>query len=152
MYPGIGVDLLHLPRLASLVSRRSTYLDRFARRILTPNEFTTFRTLAQASSTANTNATSSLIRWLGVRWAAKEAAFKAGGPRYWKQVEVKYLDSGKPYLAVGGREGGLSISHDGEYVVAMAMIPPALPDPMSPQMMRQNVALSGGGLAEAREC
>lgn len=33
------------------------------------------------------------------------------------------MDSGKPYLAVEGRQGGLSISHDGEYVVAMAMIP-----------------------------
>lgn len=74
-----------------------------------------------------------MIRFLGVRWAAKEAAFKAGGPRLWKQVEVRYEESGKPYLKVwdgevegegDGREGGLSISHDGEYVVAMAMIPP----------------------------
>ena len=117
-----------------------------------------------------------MVKWLGVRWAAKEAAFKAFGTRrgglVWGDVEVGYYDSGwslffsffregrgggglicvcvcvclgQPFLwlfrggkegeeeggAVGGegrgrgrerRRGGLSISHDGEYLVAMAMI------------------------------
>jgi len=37
------------------------------------------------------------VRWLGVRWAAKEAAFKAGGVGrrlQWKEVEVRYMPSG----------------------------------------------------------
>ncbi|TGZ85038.1 hypothetical protein EX30DRAFT_337460 [Ascodesmis nigricans] len=70
MFPGIGVDLLHLPRLATLVSRHRTYLDRFARRILTPSELTAFRSLAQSSALSTSSSTSvgsSLIRWLGVR-------------------------------------------------------------------------------------
>lgn len=68
-------------------------------------------------------------------WAAKEAAFKAANPSrrlMWKEVEIGYREGGQPFLrlfAPGGMaegegvgEGGLSISHDGEYVVAMAVI------------------------------
>ncbi|KAF8542905.1 4'-phosphopantetheinyl transferase superfamily [Trichophaea hybrida] len=129
MFPniGIGVDLLHLPRLRSLLlARRSTYLHRFARRILTTSELATFQTKHEAAE--------DVVRWLGVRWAAKEAAFKAGGGGAvgrrlgWKEVEVRYFSSGQPYLQLErdgeGVKGGLSISHDGEYVVAMAMLPP----------------------------
>ncbi|KAI5801241.1 4'-phosphopantetheinyl transferase [Geopyxis carbonaria] len=131
MFPSIGVDLLHLPRLTSLLfSRRTPYLRRFAARILTPRELSQF----DQRHTNTSQPSAEVVRWLGVRWAAKEAAFKAGGPDrrlLWKQVEVDYLSSGKPYLRllsqVGRAEkderGELSISHDGDYVVAMAMIP-----------------------------
>ncbi|KAH8146134.1 uncharacterized protein LAJ45_09824 [Morchella importuna] len=134
MIPGIGVDLLHLPRLSTLLSRRNGhYLNRFARRILTRNELATFqRKLGEADgATREWGREGGLVRWLGVRWAAKEAAFKAtGGVRGalgWKEVQVEYHPSGQPYLSVSrGSEkavGGLSISHDGEYVIAMAMLP-----------------------------
>jgi len=125
MFPNIGVDLLHLPRLTSLLFRRQTpYLHRFARRILTNAELTTFQ---QQRLTA-ADEKEAAVRWLGVRWAAKEAAFKAGGVGrrlQWKEVEVRYMPSGQPYLQLRkeGVTGGLSISHDGEYVVAMAMLP-----------------------------
>jgi phosphopantetheinyl transferase (holo-ACP synthase) len=59
MFPNIGVDLLHLPRLSSLLSRG--YLHRFARRILTPAEQATFR---RKLSDEKDN---DVIRWLGVR-------------------------------------------------------------------------------------
>lgn len=156
MVPGIGVDLLHLPRLFTLLSRRNNhYLQRFARRILTHDELAVFHRKLDDQAVAREGG--ALVRWLGVRWAAKEAAFKAcGGIRGalgWKQVEVGYHPSGRvplppplsrgpvgglmlcvcvcvlgqPYLSVlWGQEralGGLSISHDGEYVIAMAMLP-----------------------------
>lgn len=102
MIPGIGVDLLHLPRLSTLLSRRNGhYLNRFARRILTRNELATFqRKLGEADgATREWGREGGLVRWLGVRWAAKEAAFKAtGGVRGalgWKEVQVEYHPSGR---------------------------------------------------------
>ncbi|KAG0137865.1 mitochondrial phosphopantetheinyl transferase B [Tuber indicum] len=127
---GIGVDLLHLPRLTRLLTKRPSYAHRFARRILTKSEY---RQFLKSSSSSTTTTTTGMVRWLGVRWAAKEAAFKAFGTRrgglVWGDVEVGYYDSGQPFLWLFkgcergmGRRGGLSISHDGEYLVAMAMI------------------------------
>lgn len=44
---------------------------------------------------------------------------------------MRYLSSGQPYLHLPneGVSGGLSISHDGDYVVAMAMLPSPPPPP-----------------------
>lgn len=43
------------------------------------------------------------MRWLGVRWAAKEAAFKAkGGVMGWKEVEVEYHPSGRTLFNLDG--------------------------------------------------
>lgn len=101
MFPNIGVDLLHLPRIANLVSRRGTYMHRFARRILTTSEFATF-----SAKLGGGEDRGGVARWLGVRWAAKEAAFKAGGMGrrlMWKEVEVRYLSSGKESLLHGVR-------------------------------------------------
>jgi phosphopantetheinyl transferase (holo-ACP synthase) len=61
MFPNIGVDLLHLPRLRTLLlARRSTYLQRFARRILTASELATFQRKLVSSE--------DVVRWLGVRY------------------------------------------------------------------------------------
>jgi len=93
MFPNIGVDLLHLPRLSALLRRRGTYMHRFASRILTSSEFGAFQQKLRGSEDA-----SAVVRWLGVRWAAKEAAYKAGGVGrrlQWKEVEVRYLASGE---------------------------------------------------------
>jgi len=66
-----------------------------------------------------------------LRWAAKEAAYKAssahpGQKLTWKDVEIRYKENQQPYLAIrrgeSESEGLLSISHDGEYVIAMAMV------------------------------
>ena len=92
---GIGVDLLHLPRLTRLLTKRPTYAHRFARRILTKSEY---RQFLKSSSPSTTTTTMGMVKWLGVRWAAKEAAFKAFGTRrgglVWGDVEVGYYDSG----------------------------------------------------------
>lgn len=100
MIPGIGVDLLHLPRLSTLLARRNGhYLHRFARRILTRDELAVFHNKLSAPPGSG-----GLIRWLGVRWAAKEAAFKACGSTKgalgWKEVEVGYHPSGRPCIYI----------------------------------------------------
>jgi phosphopantetheinyl transferase (holo-ACP synthase) len=65
MFPNIGVDLLHLPRLTSLLFRRQKpYLHRFARRILTNAELATF----QQQRLAAANEKEAAVRWLGVRF------------------------------------------------------------------------------------
>lgn len=64
----------------------------------------------------------------GCRWAAKEAAYKALFPSYrvtWKTLNVR-KEGGKPVLELLG-EGEelrvhLSLSHDGEYVVAYVVV------------------------------
>lgn len=56
-------------------------------------------------------------------FAAKEAYFKALGTgikRPVRQVEILYTDKGKPYIA-GDENCDLSISHDGEYAIAVVV-------------------------------
>ncbi|KAK2857311.1 hypothetical protein FQN49_004830 [Arthroderma sp. PD_2] len=121
-------------------SGQKTYLSRFVHRILCEQEQAYFKSKFQLSSfvsdstfpsqsiTAQTS--TEVARWLAGRFAAKEAARKAapGGASSisWKEVmvraevdgdgrpEVVYLREGDPI----GQIGKLSISHDGEYVVA----------------------------------
>ena len=218
----IGIDLLHLPRLRMLLTRpprltattttttttttgckatvktatTATYLNRFARRILTSQELSLFQQKTRplflfqnpvkhqyrprqqpqqhSQQQKQFENEEDSIRWLGVRfapptttttttynkadgeggrWAAKEAAFKAGGlgraRLLWKEVEVCYLPSGQPYLHLPneGVSGGLSISHDGDYVVAMAMLPS--PPPPPPPHPSQAAAAATGARAEA---
>ncbi|RAK95458.1 holo-ACP synthase [Aspergillus ibericus CBS 121593] len=88
--------------------------------------------------------TPDVVRWLAGRFAAKEAARKAAplGAAHisWKEVVVTVGEGGRPEVVYldgcegdeggkgkgegegsGGRVGKLSISHDGEYVVAMVV-------------------------------
>ncbi|KAF3913114.1 hypothetical protein AA313_de0201715 [Arthrobotrys entomopaga] len=135
----IGVDILHLPRIVSLLSRRS--ISRFSRKILTPIELAEFQALPSSSAVANLNSSvlaDSQIRYLATHWAAKEAAFKASGDIIsmtpakwmgWKNFEIVRGSRGEPLLSIMDNSGEklgtgkVSISHDGEYVVAMAMVP-----------------------------
>lgn len=164
----IGTDIVHIPRIARLLTTRKTYFNSFTRRILTAEEQLAFRTrfnlpnnnrpgtqtsddddgstAAQALPPLNIESSSSaMTRWLAGRFAAKEAARKAAPTGAaaigWKDVlvrieeeddmtadaenslrgskrpEVVYLDEGNN----GARVGKLSISHDGEYVVATVL-------------------------------
>ncbi|EEH44973.2 uncharacterized protein PADG_08622 [Paracoccidioides brasiliensis Pb18] len=125
------------------------YLHRFIRRILCEQELNDFyakffpshKSISNAvaavpeSALAGVNITE-MARWLAGRFAAKEAARKAapGGATSisWKDVMVQVENekggrSGKPeivYLKDGGalgEVGKLSISHDGEYVIATVL-------------------------------
>ncbi|SNX83680.1 related to phospholipase A2, cytosolic [Melanopsichium pennsylvanicum] len=158
---GIGIDILHLPRLQQFVHRRGARsksdtvietengrregLDKLAKRILCKSEQDEY---------AQVTTLDSLEKYLATRWVAKEAAYKALYPRYvasWKDLCVHKpgTRSGAPIdgvnLAQSESQGHrtkkpvisfsnewkskhpgvnalpklhLSVSHDGEYVVA----------------------------------
>jgi len=137
---GIGVDLVHLPRIANLLGRRDP--ERFARRILSETELLQWKDL-DASRQA---------QFLGVRyvhfldkvtdrlqlmcsWCVKEAAYKAFYPTVkprWKELTYRgMLECRKPTLEYHPMEKEkakkiervhVSVSHDGEYVYSSVLI------------------------------
>ncbi|KAG2056496.1 4'-phosphopantetheinyl transferase [Suillus hirtellus] len=126
---GIGVDILHLPRLISLLSRRGS--EAFATRILSSQELRTFQLLAEQHGEDDTKR---IAQFLGVRWAVKEAAYKALYPIRPTWKEVTYLSFNgttgvKPTLVcrpvrndVGpANKLHVSVSHDGDYVYAQVI-------------------------------
>lgn len=137
---GIGIDIVHVPRIVSLVCRRTP--AKFAARILSPSEFTEWQTLFPPTTSTPTMTakdsdviavapeTPKWVRFLAVRWAIKEAAYKALFPNYrpsWKVLSVSKdpgSDGGKPELRFGKFENvrsHVSVSHDGEYIVASVL-------------------------------
>jgi phosphopantetheine--protein transferase-like protein len=94
----IGLDILHLPRIRTILQKKGAFPHRFMQRILHQNES---RTLPVDQE--------SLARYLGTRYplrnllsdnprfAAKEAAYKAFQPAQkvqWKDLEVWKHQSG----------------------------------------------------------
>jgi len=113
----VGVDLVSVKRMEGVLQR---WGDRFLNRVFTRNEI------------AYCMSRSCPARSLAGRFAAKEAFFKAvasaGVPGLpLKQIEVIVNAYGAPVLrargravdALAGRKAALSISHDGEYAVAL---------------------------------
>ncbi|EKV15923.1 Phosphopantetheinyl transferase PptB [Penicillium digitatum] len=146
----IGTDIVHIPRISRLLDRPH-YLQRFTRRILCNQEqhdfYTRFSEMLKAH-TANQQqpppVPADITRWLAGRFAAKEAARKAApsgaasigwkdvmvrvqedGGRFGEGVsrrpEIVYLGNALDRDAEEGRVAKLSISHDGEYVVATVL-------------------------------
>lgn len=156
---GIGVDLVHLPRIADLLLRRDP--NRFVRRILTQTEISQWKVLA--------NDAAKQIQFLAVRyvisvtyrltettitlfsicsWCVKEAAYKALYPvvkASWKELTYRGISEGnKPTLEYhpierknAGKVGRVhvSVSHDGEYVYSSVLIEGLVGD------IRTNVAV-----------
>ncbi|KAL9536934.1 hypothetical protein MBANPS3_012236 [Mucor bainieri] len=141
MIIGVGVDIVHLPRIAALIARRGS--DGLAKRILSTTEYTEFA--------AKYKDDPSELRYLGSRWCMKEAVYKALYPVHkleWKQVSVskkagkhsaneeapckqtKSEDTavGKPHLSIlnsnlyGVQRTHVSLSHDGEYAIAQVIL------------------------------
>jgi holo-[acyl-carrier protein] synthase len=120
---GIGVDLVKIPRLRAIVDR---WQDRFLRRVFTDAE------LAYCRSRRDP------VPHLAARFAAKEAGLKALGTGLsmgvsWRELEVQRERDRPPTLVLRGRSrvigaarGGsrilLTLSHDGDYAVAQAML------------------------------
>ncbi|KIY49028.1 4'-phosphopantetheinyl transferase [Fistulina hepatica ATCC 64428] len=122
---GIGVDVLHVPRLAAVYSR---HFHRFPSRILSKHELSVFERLPADAQQR--------LHFLGVRWAVKEAAYKALCPMFratWKDLTYSSLqvDGMKPALffvpgeicdtsvsKLSSLSLHVSVSHDGAYVFA----------------------------------
>ncbi|GAA5885914.1 hypothetical protein JCM6882_004200 [Rhodosporidiobolus microsporus] len=131
MILGIGVDLLHLPRLRTLLSRRDPL--RLAGRICSRAE------LEEWQKTVGGGLGEASERYLALRWAAKEAAYKALYPAFrptWKDLEIRKIDkkpsldfspafrpvdiekgSSKPFSPENVKMH-LSVSHDADLLIA----------------------------------
>jgi holo-[acyl-carrier protein] synthase len=88
MIYGIGIDLLKISRIAEAYWRHG---DRFIKRILSPQEQVEWQTVASHHQS----------RWLGKRWAAKEALAKATGlgmrmPVAWQSMSLTHTATGQP--------------------------------------------------------
>jgi holo-[acyl-carrier protein] synthase len=129
---GVGIDIVHARRIASLVVRRTP--TKLASRILSRREFQEWEMISSAVSVRRPITKGGLdivmaekwFRFLIVRWTVKEAAYKALFPLYkptWKDLTVSKVqeDGGKPRLVFENFPEvklHVSVSHDGEYTVA----------------------------------
>jgi holo-[acyl-carrier protein] synthase len=120
---GVGVDVVHLPRLRAAIER---WQSRFVERVFTEGEI------------AYCRARRDPIPHFGARFAAKEASLKALGTGLslgvrWREIEVRRARGQAPELVLSGRSreigearGGtrmlVSLTHDGEYAIAHAVL------------------------------
>jgi holo-[acyl-carrier protein] synthase len=127
---GIGVDLVRIPRMRDVIVR---WDDRFLRRVFTDAEI------------AYCRARRDPVPHFAARFAAKEAALKALGTGLrlgvrWRELEVRRERGQAPTLVLSGRSreislarGGrrmlLTLTHDGDYALAQAMLIDDEPDP-----------------------
>src|SRR5437762_1793287 len=120
---GIGVDLVNIPRMRDVIDR---WQDRFLRRVFTEGEI------------AYCRARRDPVPHFAARFAAKEAGLKALGTGlrlgiHWRELEVQRERGEAPTLVLRGRSreigearGGrrmlLTLTHDGDYALAQAML------------------------------
>jgi holo-[acyl-carrier protein] synthase len=130
---GVGIDIVHIPRIAVLVARGTPM--KLATRILSPSELREWETFSPRIPSVpvpvtrkglNAITAEKWFKFLTVRWAIKEAAYKALFPLYkttWKDLTVSKVPAGggKPSLTFDKSvkvKLHVSVSHDGEYTVA----------------------------------
>ncbi len=120
---GIGTDLVHIPRMQSLLDKHD---DKIALRILSDAEFLDFK---QAPNKA---------AFLAKRFAAKEAVAKALGTGFRDGLSLRHIEvvnnaSGKPELKFyqrglslieqnNIRRSMLSLSDENEYAIAFVTL------------------------------
>jgi holo-[acyl-carrier protein] synthase len=120
---GIGVDLVNIPRIRAMIDR---WQDRFLHRVFTEAEIA--YCLERADPAPH----------FAARFAAKEAGLKALGTGlqlgvHWRELEVRRDRTQPPTLVLSGRSkeiglvrGGsrmlLSLTHEGDYALAQAML------------------------------
>ena len=103
--PRIGVDLAKITRFQNQ--------ETLAKKILSPLEFAVYSSHSQPAI------------YLAGRFAGKEAFIKA-----WHQpplpdlttIEVLNAEDGAPFIRFQEKQYQVSLSHDGEYVIAMVII------------------------------
>jgi holo-[acyl-carrier protein] synthase len=120
---GIGVDLVSIPRIRETIER---WQDSFLQRVFTAGEIAYCRRRSDPAP------------HFAARFAAKEAGFKALGTGLrlgvrWRELEVQREGGQAPTLVLSGRSreigsfrGGsrmlLSLTHEGEYALAQAIL------------------------------
>ena len=132
---GIGTDIQKVERIRAALDRHG---DRFAERILGPDEMTIYRRRSARDRThVQAYETSRGITFLATRFAAKEAIAKALGlgmrmPMRWRAAQILKEPSGKPcvttddVLSAWMRERSLiahiTLTDDADYAVAFAVV------------------------------
>ena len=121
----LGTDIVYIPRIQATIER---FGNRFLQRVYTPAE-----QLDSALSSPNRTT----INKLAGRWAAKEAVVKALGTGWrgvgYTDIEIRRSQSGVPIVYLHGRamvllsaflevQWQLSLSHDGDYAIATAIL------------------------------
>ena len=124
---GIGTDIIRIARIEAALARNG---DRFAQKILGPEEFEKYR---QRSAQVVVRG----IRYVATRFAAKEAFSKAIGmgmrmPMTWRAVQILNAATGKPqavpcgalkdYMDLHGLSAQVSITDEAEYAVAFVLM------------------------------
>ena len=115
--PELGIDIIKVQRIRDVLAK---FGARFSRRVLTPSEQRYVRDRPET---------------FAGRWAAKEAVSKVLGLGVrgigWTEIEIERLPTGQPAVRLHGRalrradqlgmsRIALSISHEGDYAVAIA--------------------------------
>ena len=102
----IGCDLVYVPRVK----------ERIAEAVLTDKERQDMASRPEMRR----------LEFLAGRFAAKEAVMKAYGVgmkgMLFTEIEVSYDEHGAPYATYKGQRIAISISHDGDYAYAVAII------------------------------
>ena len=127
MIYGIGTDICKIPRLEAALARHG---ERFARKILGPQEMEKFRARSAKNAVRG-------VRFLATRFAAKEAFSKAIGlglrmPMTWPAAQMLNHPSGKPMIVCSGvlaefmeknrLSAQVTISDEEEYAVAFVIV------------------------------
>jgi phosphopantetheine--protein transferase-like protein len=103
----IGTDIVDISRLEDVK-------ESFVRGVLSENEIALYE---EAPSKPE---------FLAGHYAAKEAFLKALGTGLaggkLSEIEVRYRESGAPYIYFAGKEHECSISHDGGYAIAVCLL------------------------------
>jgi holo-[acyl-carrier protein] synthase len=99
----IGIDMVYLPSFKKQLELGGTS---FLEKAFQPDELQNQK-----------------LEHLAGLWAAREAVLKAAGltVEQWLQIVINHLPSGKPEARVGAQQFEISISHDGDYAVAVAL-------------------------------
>ncbi|HAK05304.1 MAG TPA: holo-[acyl-carrier-protein] synthase [Firmicutes bacterium] len=102
----IGIDIVYMPRFE--------HKETLAKRILSPAEFAIYEKRSDK------------VKFIAGRFAAKEAFLKAVrggfGQIAFSHISILYDNLGVPYLEYEQKRYDVSISHDGEYAVAIAYV------------------------------
>jgi holo-[acyl-carrier protein] synthase len=123
MITGVGIDIVHIPRLERITKR---WNNRFLHRIFTREELAYVRKKSRPAMS------------LAGFFAAKEATVKAIGTGFsqgitFLEIYVKHDNRGRPMISISGKaleaasasgasQWHLSISHDAEYAVATVIM------------------------------
>jgi len=127
MIYGIGTDVCDVRRIAASLARRG---DRFAERVLGPNELIVFRERRAKVESRG-------VSYLATRFSAKEAFAKAIGmgmrsPMRWRDCEIVKAPSGKPLIRLHGElaawfderrlQAHVSVSDETDYATSFVVV------------------------------